>query len=231
VGEPTLAHEPADELVVEVIFPKAEGLFDLVEAPSADALGFFRIKLFGDVGPFGPGPEFIIGLLPGALCFEVEPHAFDGEALGMEVVATETVDIRIELVQEIQTRFEIGFTGEDGAGGGSEMNGGPLGDFVVEAVGQERVTEGGLIGEAVDDAECILAEAPVVVTAVLPFCEIAGSDGPAVEMFAEDCLNFGKGVQPIENGIGWLAVMEPLIDFVAEGVRETGEFAGTGGMR
>jgi hypothetical protein len=207
VGEAALAHEPANELLIEVAVLEAEGLLDFAETRVGETLGPFRVQFFGDVGPFGPGPEFVISQLAGLFGFEMEAVAFEGKALGLKIVATQTIDIGIELMEDVEAGFGVGFIGQEGAGGGGDVDGGPPGDFVIEAIGENVVAEGGLIGETVDDAEGILAEAPVVVTAVLPFSEIGGGDGPAAEMFAKDLLNLGEVIQPIENGIGGFTVV------------------------
>ena len=65
-----------------------------------------------------------------------------------------------------------------------------------------------------------------MIAAIPPLGEIAGGDGPAIEMKREDLFDFGEVVEPIEDGIGGLAVVEALVDFLADGVRETSDFSG-----
>jgi hypothetical protein len=51
-------------------------------------------------------------------------------------------------------------------------------------------------------------------------------DELAFEVFVEDRLDFGKIIEPFENGFAAFVVLEAMIELIAKGVRETSDFAG-----
>ena len=99
-----------------------------------------------------------------------------------------------------------------------------------EAVGEVAVGEagelGGVGGEFAGVFEEFLGGKPVEKAAVIPFGEVLGADGDAVEVFGEDGLDFGEGVEPLDEVHAGFAVVEALVELVAEVVREAGDFAG-----
>ena len=143
--------------------------------------------------------------------------------------ALEAGDVTVEAVQEIEAGEEVGVEGtfeghfaqEDGVAGG---------DGVGEAVGEVAVGKagefGGVGGEFAGVFEEFLGGEPVEEAAVVPFGEVLGADGDAGEMFGEDGLDFGEGVEPLDEVNAGFAVVETLVELVAEVVRETGDFAG-----
>ena len=84
--------------------------------------------------------------------------------------------------------------------------------------------------QMVDYGESILANLPVAVAAVLPFGEVAGSDGVAFKVFFEDSLDFREGIEPFENGLTLFAVVKTAIELFTDVVRETSDFSGTHGF-
>jgi len=141
----------------------------------------------------------------------------------------EAGDVAVESVQEVEAGEEVGVEGafeghfaqEDGVAGG---------DGVGEAVGEMAVGEagefGGVGGKFAGVFEEFLGGEPVEETAVVPFGEVLRADGDAGEMFGEDGLDFGEAVQPLDEVHAGFAVVEALIELVAELVREAGDFAG-----
>ena len=122
--------------------------------------------------------------------------------------------------------------GRDGAVEGHfvKENGVAGDDGVGEAVGEMAVGEagelGGVGGEFAGGFEEILGGKPVEEAALVPFGEVLGADGDAVEVFGEEGLDFGEGVEPLDEVHAGFAVVEALVELVAEGARETGDFAG-----
>ena len=70
---------------------------------------------------------------------------------------------------------------------------------------------------------------PIAVAAILPFGEIAWADGVAVEFGLQHGTNFRDSIESGENGFGFVAVLEALIELLADGVGESGDFAGARG--
>ena len=99
------------------------------------------------------------------------------------------------------------------------MNGNPAGEFFVEGIGESGVAERMSVSEVIDDSESVLANEPIAVTAVLPFGEIAGSDGPAFEVMLEDRLNFSEGVEPFKNGLALFAVLDAMVELLSDLMR------------
>ena len=113
------------------------------------------------------------------------------------------------------------FIQEDGIAGG---------DGVGKAVGEVAVGEagelGGVGGEFAGGFEKILGGEPVEEAAIVPFGEVLGANRDAGEMLGEEGLDFGEGVEPLNEFHAGFAVVEALVELVAELVRETGDFAG-----
>jgi len=141
----------------------------------------------------------------------------------------EAGDVAVEAVEEVEAGEEVGVEGafeghfaqEDGVAGG---------DGVGEAIGEVAVGEagefGGVGGEFAGVFEEFLGGEPVEEAAVVPFREVLGADGDAVEMFGEEGLDFGEGVEPLDEIHAGFAIVEALVELVAELVGETGDFAG-----
>ena len=142
----------------------------------------------------------------------------------------EAGDVAVESVQEVEAGEEVGVDGtfeghfaqEDGVAGG---------DGVGEAIGEVAVGEagefGGVGGEFAGVFEEFLGGEPVEEAAVIPFGEILGADGDAVEMLGEDGLDFGETIQPFDEFHAGFAVVETLVELVAKVVGEAGDFAGS----
>ena len=141
----------------------------------------------------------------------------------------EAGDVAVEAVQEVEAGEEVGVEGtfeghfaqEDGVAGG---------DGVGEAIGEVAVGEagefGGVGGEFAGVFEEFLGGEPVEEAAIVPFGEVLRADGDAVEVFGEDGLDFGEAVEPLDEVHAGFAVVEALVELVAEGAGEAGDFAG-----
>jgi hypothetical protein len=70
---------------------------------------------------------------------------------------------------------------------------------------------------------------PIFIAAVTPFAEVLLGDEAAIELFGEDGLDFGQGVEPIEERTGEFAVAEAEVEGFANVAREAGDFAAAGG--
>ena len=157
---------------------------------------------------FGFGEAFFLGL--------------EGAALNLERMAVEA-EQEVELVLDVGRRGAVqgDFGQQDGEAGG---------DGVGEAVGEVAVGEagelGGVGGEFAGGFKEVLGGKPVEKAAVVPFGEVLRADGDAVEMFGEDGLDFGEGVEPLDEVNAGFAVVEALVELVAERAGETGDFAG-----
>jgi hypothetical protein len=74
-----------------------------------------------------------------------------------------------------------------------------------------------------------LAHFPSSETAFAVFGEIFVADRLAFELSIENRLNLGERVQPGQDEVGGFCVGEALVELIADGLGETGDFAGHGG--
>ena len=65
----------------------------------------------------------------------------------------------------------------------------------------------------------------VEISALLPLAEVGLVDGLGGEMGGEDGLDFRQLVEPGEEVLGQLAVLEAQIELPTDGQREAGDFA------
>jgi hypothetical protein len=68
-------------------------------------------------------------------------------------------------------------------------------------------------------------EEPFLKAALTPGAEVLWGDAHAVESLGDDFLDFGQGVEPGEDVVGFLAVVEADVEFVADGTGKAGDFA------
>ena len=143
--------------------------------------------------------------------------------------ALDAGDVAVEAVQEVEAGDEVGVDGTF-EGHFAQEHGVAGGDGVGQGVGELAVGEagefGGVGGEFTGVFEDFLGGEPVKETAVIPFGEVLRADGDAVEMFGEDGLDFGEMIQPFNEVHAGFAVVETLVELVAERAGEAGDFAG-----
>ena len=128
------------------------------------------------------------------------PAGYGGEV----VHGKELREVLRPLGGEIGVGGRDGSDGRDGRGGGGGFGRGGAGlgeHFAAELPG----------GEAVG----------------APFGEVHLADGARAEFGNEDGVDGGPGVKPGQEGGGGFVVSEAAIEFVAEGLGEAGDFAGT----
>ena len=85
---------------------------------------------------------------------------------------------------------------------------------------------GGFGGEVLGGFAHFLAGEPFAVAAEVPVGEVLRGDEVAAVVFFDEGDDFGAGVEPGEDEVGGFAVAEALVEFFAEGVGQTGNFAG-----
>jgi hypothetical protein len=116
-------------------------------------------------------------------------------------------------------RAEGPFGEGDGEAGGEELGG---------AVGHEADGFFEVAGEVVGFAGAlkeVVAGLPFGEAALSPLRKILGNDGVSVEEVAEDLLDFGEGVEPLDEGDAGDVAFEAVIEFLADFVREAGDFS------
>ena len=70
----------------------------------------------------------------------------------------------------------------------------------------------------------LLAGLPFQEAAGFPIGEVLFVEGPAVELVTEDLLDLGQAVEPLDEADSGFAVIEALVELIAQGARETGDF-------
>lgn len=102
------------------------------------------------------------------------------------------------------------------------------GILVQESCGKRFGQFGGITVGVLNVNASFLMGLPVVKAALLPFSEIGGADRLRVEMGFKDIFDFGDVVEPIDEGDAWFAIVEALVEFVANVAWETGDFTSAG---
>jgi len=109
---------------------------------------------------------------------------------------------------------------QDGAKVAGDVGAVAAGSFLIErATLFDEVLPLGAAGEGVR---------PIGVAAATPIGEVVFGEGTSAKFFSEDVLDFGQGVKPGEEFGAVRAVFEAVVDFVADGFGEAGDFAGSG---
>ena len=227
-----------------------EGVFVAEVAGGEVVFGFEDVGGRG-VGPiatphfFGQGVEFQQGVHGGEPFFAVFvsglafffalgfslfagvfllPEAGDGGAV---IIAAEAGEFAVDFDEADEAFLGVDFVlGEEVFGLAGEFEGEEGGETVAVSPAIGGVFQDfGLFGEAFGEVLGVLEAEPVLVAALFPFAEVGFVDGAAAEVFGQDGLDFGEGVEPVEDFGGGLAVFEAVADLFAEGEGEAGDFA------
>lgn len=144
---------------------------------------------------------------------------------GLAVVAAEAGEFAIDLGEAVEARLAVHVLREDVFGEAGKFQGEEGGEAFGEVLALGLIfQEFGLVGEAVGKVLGMLEAEPVLVAAFAPFAEVGFVDGIAFEVFLENGLDGGEGVEPFEDFVGWVAVDEVLADLFADFKGEAGDF-------
>jgi len=164
------------------------------------------------------------------LLFQVQPGVLEVQAFGGQFGAAQAGNVGAKLAQPSPFGGRVLLVGDEGFGGGGVMEGDPMSELGADGIAQGLVAEGVLVIELLNEIESVLADEPVVVTAVAPVGQIDLVERAPVEVGGEDGLDFRDGVEPIEDGVGLFAVAEAAIELLTDVVREAGDFSGAHGL-
>ena len=176
---------------------------------------------------------FLVRSLSGGfvLGFELAGVALveDGGMDGAVVIAAEEGKSILDFAEASPALFGVLMFIEHGFGEFDEFGSKEGGEVVGEAL------MAGLFGEVLGsfdelpgEGEGLLLAQPVLMAAVAPFGEVLGGDGAAIEVFEEDGFDVLEFMEPSEDFGGGFAIDEALVEFVADGFGEAGDFAGSG---
>ena len=145
--------------------------------------------------------EVFFALPLGVGDLNLNPLAFEGDALGFVGLTLEAGDVGAEVAEAALAGFGVGVFGVEGADGdGGVVEGEPAGEFVGEGAGQRVVAEGFLVLEVMREGEGVVAGEPVAVAAIFPLGKVGRGEGS--ELGGEDGLDLGEGVEPARGGMG-----------------------------
>ncbi len=162
--------------------------------------------------------------------FQVQPGVLEVQAFGGQFGAAEAGNVGAKLAQPSPFGGRVLLVGDEGFGRGGVMEGDPMRQPAADGIAQGLVAEGFFIIEFLNEIESVLADEPVAVAAMPPFGEVDFVEGAAVEAGGEHGLDFGDGVEPLEDGVGLFAVVESAIELLTDVVREAGDFSGAHGL-
>ena len=82
-----------------------------------------------------------------------------------------------------------------------------------------------VFGEVFEPIDALLVQEPILIAGAAPFGEVLVGDGVAFEALGEDFLGLREVVEPRQDVAAEMAVVEALVQFVADGGGEAGDFA------
>ena len=85
-------------------------------------------------------------------------------------------------------------------------------------------------GKASDEVAGFLMLEPFTIAPLFPVGEVLFVDGTGVEVQLEGVANLREAVEPEDELVAWLTVLEAAVELVADAFREAGNFAGAGGI-
>lgn len=180
----------------------------------------------GEEGGVGGG----FGVAGAGLGFEaVGAAAFEGEGLGAVFFAAKAGEFGKEFAEALPAVLGLGGGGEEVRGGEGEVGAEEAGEGVGRgggAVGRGEL--GGGVGEVEEAVAFILAFLPVGEAALSPVGKVGFVDGLGIEVVGEDGLDFGERVEPGQEGLGLMAVIQAAVELVADLAREPGDLAFAG---
>ncbi len=139
----------------------------------AHAMRLLRFeKLVLDFGAVSPFAKLLFFEESGVGFAESEGIALDAEVLGVEIAAAKTGDISAEFAEPGPLDAGIGFGSREVLSGGSEAEDEPAGKLFGESAGERFIAERMFVVEASGELEGILADLPIVETALFPFGKI-----------------------------------------------------------
>jgi hypothetical protein len=174
---------------------------------------FFLVRGFGGGFVFGfdlAGPTFM----------------FDGGPDGAVVIAAEAGKPVLDFVEAGPALFGVLIFIEHGLGEFDEFGGEEGGEVIGEALVAGLFGEvAGSFDEPGGEVEGLLLTEPILVAAMTPLVEVLFIDGAALEVFDQDFFDVGIAIKPVEDFGGGGAIDEVLVEFVADGFGEAGDFA------
>jgi len=163
-------------------------------------------RVFAGCQGVGPGPEEIFLFQFGAGFFEDETFVFEGEALGGKVAATECGEIVVRgwRAWRVRLRVVVGSGEGTGEGGVTDLE-------EADEFGAHLLEDGGVkvVGRvSLVKAESGLMELPAAEALLFPVRQVLGADGLASEFGGKESLYLREGVEPLEEALVWLAIIE-----------------------
>ena len=196
-----------------------------VLAQAAIAFHWSQNAGFADCGMADPFAKLEQELFFGFFLIIFEPGFLNLDAAGVKVAAAKADDILGEDAEGLSPLFEwlrvfsIAVHQEMGVIEGEEAK---------EGIGQIRGGVGevfGIGGEFAFLFEDLLAAEPVAVAAIFPFVDVLGQDGATAEVLGQDGFDFGHLVQFAGEVFGGKALVNGLVDALAELAGKAGDFA------
>ena len=174
------------------------------------------------------------GGLGAGLAFGVVLVAGDFGADVAVVAVAEGGDVHAEAVEEAELLVELGGdfavpAGDEGGVAAAENGGEGVGKVFLPTLVDLGAFAFDVLGVEEDVGGEFLAEFPFGEAALAPVAEVLPADGAALELVLEESLALGQGVEPGEEGVGWLIFAEAAVELFAEGEGEAGDFTGASG--
>jgi hypothetical protein len=144
---------------------------------------------------------------------------------GAMVVAAHLGQLAEDLAQALPAFCRGGFVSEQFSAELDQFDGEQAGEAVadVQAAGVGKL--GLFLGQGGDQLAGFLLAEPIEVATRLPFGEVLLAEWASAEVTVEDFADFFRLVEPVDEVLAGLAVLEAAVEFGTDGVREAGDFS------
>lgn len=146
----------------------------------------------------------------------------------MGVRVLQATEFLAESLQTFRARFGVGHGGEAFDFFGEFERELFLSERGDAAGAQGGIALGALVGKFAQTIATFFLQQPFLKSALSPRRDVVFGDGPAGEAVREDGLHFGQRVEPRGEFPAERAVVEAVVEFVADGTGQAGDFSGSG---
>jgi len=141
------------------------------------------------------------------------------------IAAAQTEEIEGDVVEDTEPATEVlGVAAVPCGEFGGVASGEDGGEVICYAAAGGLGELGGVFCDLGKPGEGLFMGEPIAIAAIAPIREVLKVDIAGVEMAVEEGLDFGEGVEPLEDKGAGLGVEEATVEFVANFAGEAGDF-------
>jgi hypothetical protein len=156
---------------------------------------------------------------------QIELLLLDVQPLGVVIASAEPHKVQAQLAEALELGVGVLVVGAGSAQGDGEAGGEPEGYFVGGRAFGGAVEGAGVGVHAAEGFDGVLLVEPLVVAAEPPVGEVRFGDGLAFKLGIQQSLDLGQGVEPEEDLLAFLAILEAKVNLPANEPRQPSDFA------